>query len=207
MRNFVQRRVCLKTIAIACLMALGALTAPVTAHAQGSSWPGRIEILPVRSQTLPLDAFLRGEKAGPEVLLGGELRLPVGAGGRVPAVILIHGSGGIGAGLDMWAHILNEAGIAAFILDIDPRNHCRPAAAPPTRSGLPGLRPVRLQAAGSPRLRGRPARRTPRVEGLQLSRRGRLRSRSGTAGWFGLPPRRRSDQAVRHARRSPKKCR
>ena len=117
MRNFVQRRVCLKTIAIACLMALGALTAPVTAQAQGSSWPGRIEILPVRSQTLPLDAFLRGEKAGPEVLLGGELRLPVGAGGRVPAVILIHGSGGIGAGPDMWAHILNEAGIAAFILD------------------------------------------------------------------------------------------
>ena len=32
-------------------------------------------------------------------------------------MILIHGSGGIGAGPDMWAHILNDAGIAAFILD------------------------------------------------------------------------------------------
>ncbi len=99
------------------LAALGALAAPVAAHAQGSNWPGRIEILPVRSQTLPLDAFLRGDKAGPEVLLGGELRLPVGASSRVPAVILLHGSGGIGAGPDMWAHVLNEAGIAAFILD------------------------------------------------------------------------------------------
>ena len=99
------------------LVTLGALAAPVAAYAQGSSWPGRIEILPVRSQTLPLDAFLRGDKAGPDVLLGGELRLPVGASGRVPAVILIHGSGGIGSGPDMWAHILNEAGIAAFILD------------------------------------------------------------------------------------------
>ena len=117
MHNSEQRRVGLATVAMAGLLALGALAAPVTAQAQGSSWPGRIEILPVRSQTLPLDAFLRGDKAGPEVLLGGELRLPVGAGGRVPAVILIHGSGGIGAGPDMWAHILNEAGIAAFILD------------------------------------------------------------------------------------------
>ncbi len=101
----------------AALAVVGALSAPVAAHAQGSSWPGRIEILPVRSQTLPVEAFLRGDKAGPEVLLGGELRLPLGAAGRVPAVILIHGSGGIGAGPDMWAHILNEAGIAAFILD------------------------------------------------------------------------------------------
>ncbi len=117
MHNSEQRRVDLSKIAMAGLLALGALAAPVPAHAQGSSWPGRIEILPVRSQTLPLDAFLRGDKAGPEVLLGGELRLPVGAAGRVPAVILIHGSGGIGAGPDMWAHILNEAGIAAFILD------------------------------------------------------------------------------------------
>ena len=49
--------------------------------------------------------------------MGGELRLPLGATGKVPAVILIHGSGGIGAGPDMWAHILNEAGIAAFVLD------------------------------------------------------------------------------------------
>ena len=118
MQNSAQpRRAGLAKVAMAGLLAFGALAAPIAAHAQGSSWPGRIEILPVRSQTLPLDAFLRGDKAGPEVLLGGELRLPVGASSRVPAVILIHGSGGIGSGPDMWAHILNEAGIAAFILD------------------------------------------------------------------------------------------
>jgi len=110
-------RACLLTIAMTSLVVLSALAAPMLAYAQGSSWPGRIEILPVRSQTLSLEAFLRGDKAGPEVLLGGELRLPSGTSGRVPAVVLIHGSGGIGSGPDMWAHILNEAGIAAFILD------------------------------------------------------------------------------------------
>lgn len=107
----------LRTNLVTALAALAALIAATPAHAEGSSWPGRIEILPVRSQTLPLDAFLRGDKAGPEVLLGGELRLPFGASGRVPAVVLIHGSGGIGSGPDMWARVLNGAGIAAFILD------------------------------------------------------------------------------------------
>ncbi len=102
-------------IAVALLLATAA--APGAARAQNSSWPGRIEILPVRSQTVPLDGILRGTRTGPEVLLGGELRLPAGVTGRVPAVILIHGSGGIGSSLDMWAHVLNEAGIAAFILD------------------------------------------------------------------------------------------
>lgn len=103
---------------IAALVAFFAVYASTTpTHADSSVWPSRIEILPVRSQTLAVETFLRGEKTGPEVLLGGELRLPFGATGKVPAVILIHGSGGIGSGVDMWAHILNEAGIAAFILD------------------------------------------------------------------------------------------
>ncbi len=45
------------------------------------------------------------------------LMMPVNAPAKVPAVILVHGSGGIGAGADAWARTLNEAGIAAFILD------------------------------------------------------------------------------------------
>jgi dienelactone hydrolase len=107
----------MKHLIAAVLACFTVAAVPRLSFAQGSTWPGRIEILPVKSQTLALDTFLRGEKVGPEVLLGGELRLPLGATGRVPAVVLIHGSGGIGSGPDMWAHILNEAGIAAFILD------------------------------------------------------------------------------------------
>ena len=72
------------TILAAGLAVLGTLVGPIVAHAQGSDWPGRIEIRPVLSQTLPLDAFLRGDKTGPEVLLGGELRLPLGVHGPGP---------------------------------------------------------------------------------------------------------------------------
>ncbi len=108
----IQRRIRLLAATLAAL-----LVAAGGARAEGTAWPGRIEILPVRSQTVPIDALLRGERTGPEVLLGGELRLPFGVAGRVPVVVLIHGSGGIAAGPDMWARTLNAAGIGAFILD------------------------------------------------------------------------------------------
>ena len=102
-----------------CLLAGPALPSLALAEAPAAetAWPGRIEILPVRSRTLTGEEFLRGGAAGRETLLGGELRLPLNAPAKVPAVVLVHGSGGIGAGPDYWARALNEAGIAAFILD------------------------------------------------------------------------------------------
>ena len=92
--------------------------AALTFAAQGGSpLPGRIEIHAVKSRTLTGDEFLRGNASGRDVVLGGELRLPVGASQKVPVVILVHGSGGISAGPDAWARTLNEAGVGAFILD------------------------------------------------------------------------------------------
>jgi dienelactone hydrolase len=93
------------------------LAATTPAAQSGLPLPGRIEIHTVKSRTLTGDEFLRAEAPGRDVILGGELRLPVGAPQKVPVVILIHGSGGISAGPDAWARTLNEAGVGAFILD------------------------------------------------------------------------------------------
>ena len=78
---------------------------------------GRTEAAPLRSRTLTGEEFLRGNAPGAEALLAGTLRLPPGAGLRVPAVVLVHGSGGIGPGVDAWARELNGIGVAAYILD------------------------------------------------------------------------------------------
>ena len=102
------------------LTALLALASAAAALAQPApaSWPTRIEIQPFRSITLTADQFLRGDKAaGKEVWLAGELRIPPSAPAKVPAVILIHGSGGISSGPESWARDLNAMGIAAYILD------------------------------------------------------------------------------------------
>jgi dienelactone hydrolase len=76
----------------------------------------RIEIHSLESLTLTDKQFLTGVKDGIPAPIGGELRLPTGTV-RVPAVILVHGSAGVGANVDRWARELNGIGLAAFILD------------------------------------------------------------------------------------------
>jgi dienelactone hydrolase len=94
-----------------------ALAGPALAQSAPPALPGRLEVLPLRGATPSGTDFLRGTR-GAEAQLAGELRLPPGpATTRVPAVVLVHGSGGISGSTDLWARQLNEAGIAAFILD------------------------------------------------------------------------------------------
>jgi hypothetical protein len=56
----------------------------------------RIELHPVQTVTLTTTQFLTGEKQGPPATIVGELRLPSGGESRLPAVVLVHGSGGVG---------------------------------------------------------------------------------------------------------------
>jgi dienelactone hydrolase len=77
---------------------------------------GRIELHPIPTQTLSDRQFLAGQTDGASTLIAGELRLPLGEG-RFPVVILIHGSGGVGANVHRWATELNNMGVAAFIVD------------------------------------------------------------------------------------------
>ena len=105
-----------RSAALVLVLLLPAASGFWVAQAQ-SQLAGRIEVLAVRSKTLTGPEFLQGNAVGREVLLGGELRLPVGPPTKVPAVVLVHGSGGVSGGVDAWARTFNEAGIAAFILD------------------------------------------------------------------------------------------
>ncbi len=77
---------------------------------------GRIEIYCIETLTLTDKQFLLGAKDGKPVRIGAELRLPPGTA-RVPGVVLIHGSGGVGANVDGWARELNAMGVAVLILD------------------------------------------------------------------------------------------
>ena len=72
----------------------------------------RIEIHSLASTTLNTDEFLLGNAQGKPVLLGGELRLPVGTTAKFPAVILVHGSGGIGGAMAMSRYKKNMATLA-----------------------------------------------------------------------------------------------
>ena len=79
--------------------------------------PARIELHPIRSMTMPDQSFLLGEPGTP-VNLAGELRLPMWpALDPLPAVVLLHPSGGILSGQDIWVRQILELGFAVFVLD------------------------------------------------------------------------------------------
>jgi len=94
------------------------LAVPLCALAQGSSKqiPARTELHSIPSVTISDEQFLKGERAGQPVVVSGVLRIAQGAG-RLPAVVLIHGSGGMGANIDFWSRELNAMGISTFALD------------------------------------------------------------------------------------------
>ena len=76
----------------------------------------RMQIYPIETVTLNSRQILSGEQDGKQTVLAGELRIPPGTG-RLPAVILVHGSGGLDSAVERWAQELNQIGVAAFLLD------------------------------------------------------------------------------------------
>lgn len=113
----------MKTRAVAlAVLASVELGAALGAQAQVA----RVEYLPFQSQTLTDEAFLNGRKDGTPVWLAGELRLPTVGDAKLPAVILVHGSGGVGGSggpIGVWERDLNSMGIATFAFDaFSPRN-------------------------------------------------------------------------------------
>lgn len=97
-----------------CAAALAALipSAGIAGHA------AQIELRAFESITLSDRAFLDGddEEHAP-VLLTGELRIPTPGTQRLPAVVLVHGSGGISGYIADWAEELNAQGYATFMID------------------------------------------------------------------------------------------
>lgn len=85
---------------------------PTTAMTEGQS--GTI-LFP--TLTLTTAQFLTGVQESPHTLISGELRVPRQGPGRLPAVILVHGSSGAGPREQKWAREFSEMGLAVFILD------------------------------------------------------------------------------------------
>jgi dienelactone hydrolase len=98
---------------------IAALTMTITAHAEdvGSNQiAARIELHPIPSLTISDQQFLTGDATGKQVTVPGEFRIAQGSG-RLPVVVLIHGSGGMGPNIEYWAREINAMGISTFALD------------------------------------------------------------------------------------------
>lgn len=77
----------------------------------------RGEVLSLGTQTLTTAEFLTGKTEGKSATISGELRIPRHGSDRLPAVILMHGAGGVGGTMEDWSEHLNSLGVATFVLD------------------------------------------------------------------------------------------
>lgn len=79
--------------------------------------PARIEIHALATQTLSANELLLGSGPGKPHFLAAELKIPQGSQAKFPAVVLMHGSGGIGSNIEIWTQALNRSGIATLVVD------------------------------------------------------------------------------------------
>jgi dienelactone hydrolase len=76
----------------------------------------RVELYAIPSLTISDQQFLTGDANGKPVTVAGELRIAQGTG-RLPVVVLMHGSSGVGSSIEPWVHQFNTMGISTFVID------------------------------------------------------------------------------------------
>src|SRR5580692_4608101 len=107
------------TRALAAVIACGSV-ALTAAGAGAQSMPkeaaARVEIYAIPTLTLSDQQFLTGSADGTPVTVSGEFRVAQGSG-RLPVVVLMHGSSGVGPAMESWVHAFNAMGISTFVID------------------------------------------------------------------------------------------
>jgi len=105
-------------------LALGAMAMLVFAIAQSLAAAGTlskdiawwIEAIPIQTLTISDQQFLTGDASGKPTTIAGVLRIAQGSG-RLPLVILLHGSGGFEVNAELWQRQFGSWGISTFALD------------------------------------------------------------------------------------------
>ena len=102
---------------VALAIPASAALAQTPAQTPAEQIPARVEIHSIPSLTLSDKQFLTGDVDGARpVTVTGEFRIAQGTG-RLPVVVLMHGSGGIGPNIETWEDQFNAMGISTFAID------------------------------------------------------------------------------------------
>src|SRR5258708_39724207 len=76
----------------------------------------RTEIYAIPSLTISDQQFLTGDTNGKQVTVAGEIRIAQGSG-KLPVVVMRHGSSGVSPTTEAWVHQFNAMGTPTFVLD------------------------------------------------------------------------------------------
>jgi dienelactone hydrolase len=101
--------------ALLVLLASALLPAAARAEAPTADIAPRTELHTIPTMTLSDGDFLTG-KDGRAATVTGQLRIAQGTG-KLPVVVLMHGSGGMGSNVDAWSRLFNAMGVSTFAID------------------------------------------------------------------------------------------
>jgi dienelactone hydrolase len=95
---------------------LGLTAREASAQSLPKDAAARVELYPIPTLTLSDQQFLTGSADGKPATVSGEFRIAQGSG-RLPVVVLMHGSSGVGATIEPWVHAFNAMGISTLVID------------------------------------------------------------------------------------------
>jgi dienelactone hydrolase len=98
------------------VFALALATHALAAEPSAKDYAARTEVLDIHTLTLSDKQFLNGDADAKAVTITGTLRIAQGQG-RLPVVVLMHGSGGMGSNIELWERTFNAMGVSTFALD------------------------------------------------------------------------------------------
>ncbi|EHP39564.1 dienelactone hydrolase [Cupriavidus basilensis OR16] len=101
------------------LLLLAAITLSFAAVAQEfrSETQGRIEFASFTPKTM-FDLARERRQNWAEQKVWGDLSLPKSGDDKVPAIVLMHGSGGVEASMAQWVEAFNDIGVATFVVHV-----------------------------------------------------------------------------------------
>ena len=94
---------------------------PVNSLSNGKTGRISFESIP----TISMNQFLAGTAGQKSTVISGSLDLPNNVEKPIPAVVILHGAGGIHSNEKKWASRLRKIGIATFLLNSNKRPECR----------------------------------------------------------------------------------
>ena len=107
-----------RVTAAAAIFCTGLLITCIETNAQSmpKDVAARTEIYAIPSLTISDQQFLTGDSNGKQVTVAGEFRIAQGSG-KLPVVVMMHGSSGVSATSEAWEHQFNAMGISTFVID------------------------------------------------------------------------------------------
>src|SRR6476469_9076449 len=107
-----------RVAAAAAIFCMGLLVTCIETSAQSmpKDVAARTEIYAIPSLTISDQQFLTGDSNGKQVTVAGEFRIAQGSG-KLPVVVMMHGSSGVSATSEAWEHQFNAMGISTFVID------------------------------------------------------------------------------------------